>query len=240
VSSGAPGEGGDGKGLWSKPRSKWLLGIPVGGLLMLVLGIAIANGFGAAMHATSTPAFCGEACHYMRDFVAPEVKASVHGSTASGVGASCPECHVPKPFFAKTMRKIEAAREGWGHMTGVISTREKFEAMRPVMAERVWKVMKDTNSRECRSCHSFERMDFEEQERVAARRHQKAQEEGKTCIDCHKGVAHQLPPGYDEMGKIEEAPAEAPTPPAETPATEPTAAPTARHEVPAASQPSAG
>jgi len=34
----------------------------------------------------------------------------------------------------------------------------------------VWAVMKRTDSRECRSCHLFENMNFEEQERVAARR----------------------------------------------------------------------
>jgi nitrate/TMAO reductase-like tetraheme cytochrome c subunit len=26
----------------------------------------------------------------------------------------------------------------------------------------------------------------------------KAKEEGKTCIDCHKGIAHQLPKEYEE------------------------------------------
>lgn len=235
MSSDAPGQGGDGKTLWSKPRSKWLLGIPVGGLLMLLLGIALANGTSAALHATSTPQFCAESCHYMRDFVAPEVKASVHGSTRSGAGPSCPDCHVPKPFVPLMIRKVEAAREGWGHLTGVINTREKFEAKRLEMAQMVWEVMEKTESRECRSCHSFERMDFEKQERVSARRHKKAMEEGKTCINCHKGVAHKLPEGYDEMGKIEEAPAEAPPPPAEAPAAEPAAAPTAHHLAPATS-----
>ena len=66
------------------------------------------------------------------------------------------------------------------------------------MAERVWKVMKDTDSRECRNCHEFEHMDPEAQERVSARRHAKAFKQGETCIDCHKGIAHQLPQGYEE------------------------------------------
>ena len=49
--------------LWSKPSSRWLLGIPIGGLLMLVLGVVLANGFSFAMHATSSPEFCANACH---------------------------------------------------------------------------------------------------------------------------------------------------------------------------------
>jgi nitrate/TMAO reductase-like tetraheme cytochrome c subunit len=183
--------------LWSQPASRWLLGVPIGGLLMLVLGIVLANGFAFAMHATSSPEFCGNACHYMRDFVAPEVASSVHGRNPSGVAATCPDCHVPKPFFAKAQRKIEAVREGWGHLRGVIETRDKFEAHRHRMAERVWASMKATDSRECRSCHDFATMALESQDRSAARKHQAAAEKGDTCIDCHKGVAHALPAGME-------------------------------------------
>jgi cytochrome c-type protein NapC len=118
--------------------SRWLLGIPIGGLLMLVLGVVLANGFSFAMHATSSPEFCANACHYMRDFVAPEVANSVHGRNASGVAATCPDCHVPKPFLAKTMRKIEATREA-GDTCRHHRTRDKFGPTAAV-AERVWAV----------------------------------------------------------------------------------------------------
>ena len=36
-------------------------------------------------------------------------------------------------------------------------------------------------------------MNFNDQRSVAARMHEKMKTEGKTCIDCHKGIAHQLP-----------------------------------------------
>jgi cytochrome c-type protein NapC len=199
-----PRTSGTRRSLWSKPSSRWLLGIPIGGVLMLVLGIVIANGFAFAMHATSTPEFCANACHYMRDFVAPEVAGSVHGRNGPGVAATCPDCHVPEPFLPKMKRKIEATREGWGHLTGVISTRDKFEAHRLEMAERVWAGMKATDSRECRTCHEFSRMVFSEQERFAARKHEAAMKKGETCIDCHKGVAHALPAGYDEDAEGED------------------------------------
>jgi cytochrome c-type protein NapC len=186
-----------------------LFGIPVGGLLMLGLGILLANGFAFAMHATSTPEFCANACHYMRDFVAPEVATSVHGRNPAGVAATCPDCHVPQPFLAKTVRKIEALREGWGHLRGIIDTRDEFEAHRLRMAQRVWEDMRESDSRECRSCHAFATMDLEAQERVAARKHRAAAEKGETCIDCHKGVAHAMPHGYDESGEAgQEAAAE--------------------------------
>lgn len=193
-----PRDPGTRRTLWSKPRSRWLIGIPVGGFLMLALGIVLANGLAFAMHATSTPEFCANACHYMRDFVAPEVASSVHGRNGAGVGATCPDCHVPQPFLAKMKRKIEATREGWGHLRGIINTRDKFEAHRPAMAERVWASMKATDSRECRSCHDFAKMDFNAQDRSAARKHKAAAEKGETCIDCHQGVAHALPAGHEE------------------------------------------
>jgi cytochrome c-type protein NapC len=144
------------------------------------------------------------ACHYQREIAAVEHAESVHGSNAAGVRAGCPDCHLPKPFVPKMIRKIEAAGELWGHVTGVIGTAEKYEANRLRMAKIVWDTMKRTDSRECRSCHNYAAMKFDDQERVAARRHKKAIEKGQTCIDCHKGVAHKLPEGYEESEESEE------------------------------------
>jgi cytochrome c-type protein NapC len=192
--------GGARRSIWSKPRSRWLLGIPMGGLVMLVLGVVFASGFTVVLHATSSPQFCANACHSMRDFVAPEVASSVHGKNGPGVAATCPDCHVPQPFLAMMIRKIQALREVWGEATGVLDTRDKFEAHRLAMAESVWAAMKSTGSRECRTCHNFEKMDFKAQDSFAARRHQAAMKKGETCIDCHTGVAHSLPAAKEEGG----------------------------------------
>jgi cytochrome c-type protein NapC len=54
--------------------------------------------------------------------------------------------------------------------------------------------MKANNSLECRNCHEFEYMDFTRQSKRAADKHSTVLESGeKTCIDCHKGIAHKLP-----------------------------------------------
>ena len=53
--------------------------------------------------------------------------------------------------------------------------------------------MKATDSRECRNCHNSESMDIDEAD-ARARQHTAQLMTGeKTCIDCHKGIAHQLP-----------------------------------------------
>ncbi|MGL4777365.1 MAG: NapC/NirT family cytochrome c, partial [Aeromonas veronii] len=50
------------------------------------------------------------------------------------------------------------------------------------------------DSRECRNCHNFEYMDFSLQGQRAAKMHSTNLASGEsTCIDCHKGIAHQLP-----------------------------------------------
>jgi cytochrome c-type protein NapC len=56
--------------------------------------------------------------------------------------------------------------------------------------------MKATNSIECRNCHNFDAMSGEVQKQSAYNKHMKAKDEGKTCIDCHKGIAHKLPKEY--------------------------------------------
>jgi cytochrome c-type protein NapC len=106
---------------------------------------------------------------------------------------------VPKEWGAKVIRRIQASQELYGHfISGVIDTPEKFEEHRLFLATRVWTAMKKTDSRECRNCHNFDYMDFTLQQTRAAQNHQQALDQGKTCIDCHQGIAHKLPEGYLE------------------------------------------
>ena len=88
--------------------------------------------------------------------------------------------------------KLRALNELFHKARGTINTREKFEAKREELALHVWLEMKHNDSHECRNCHSYEAMDFHAQSLVAQRDMQKAMKQGKTCIDCHKGVAHTL------------------------------------------------
>ena len=96
----------------------------------------------------------------MADNVGAEWKQSVHYKNASGVRAICSDCHVPKDWTAKLVRKIQATNELYHSIIGTIDTPEKFEARRAEMAERVWAGMIANDSRECRNCHSDEAMDF--------------------------------------------------------------------------------
>ena len=95
------------------------------------------------------------------------------------------------PWVHKVVRKIEATNELYHWALGTIDTPEKFEEHRLTLAKHVWKAMKETDSRECRNCHTWEAMGEADQMRRAWKQHELAREEGQTCIDCHKGIAHR-------------------------------------------------
>ena len=171
----------------------------LGGILVVgvVAGIIFWGGFNTAMEVTNTETFC-ISCHEMEVNVYQEYKDTVHYNNRSGVRATCPDCHVPKEWHWKVLRKIKATNELYHKAMGSVSTPEKFEEKRLELARNVWTVMKKTDSRECRNCHDFESMDYVAQDRRSVMQHIQGFDEGNTCIDCHKGIAHSLPAMYEE------------------------------------------
>ncbi len=161
-----------------------------------VSGIIFWGGFHTGLEATNTIAFC-TSCHEMHDNVYQEYQGTIHDSNRTGVRAICSDCHVPKDWVHKMARKIRASNEVYHWLVGTVDTKEKFEAHRMELAQHVWKTMKESDSRECRNCHSFAAMKVSKQSPRAQKNHLKAQAEGKTCIDCHKGIAHLLPREYE-------------------------------------------
>ena len=166
-------------------------------LLSFSGGIIFWGGFNWGLEATNTQEFC-ITCHEMKDNVFVEYKNTIHYANRTGVRASCPDCHVPKEWGHKMVRKIQASNELVHKALGTIDTPEKFNAHRLDLSKRVWRAMKTTDSRECRNCHKFDYMEYSAQEPRASKIHQTALTQGKTCIDCHQGIAHRLPPKAQE------------------------------------------
>ena len=174
-----------------RPSVHYSLGfLSIGGFIM---GILFWGGFNTALEVTNTEKFC-VGCHEMRENTFAELKPTIHYTNRSGVRATCPDCHVPHEWTAKIARKIQASKEVWGKIFGTISTREKFLNHRLALAQHEWARLKANDSLECRNCHSTESMDITRQSKRAADQHQRMLFTGeKTCIDCHKGIAHELP-----------------------------------------------
>jgi cytochrome c-type protein NapC len=175
----------------SRPSRHLSLGVlTMGGF---VGGVLFWGGFNTALEATNTEQFC-VSCHEMRHNVFEELKSTIHYTNRSGVRATCPDCHVPHKWTDKIARKMQASKEVWGKVFGTIDTREKFLNERRALAENEWARLKANDSLECRNCHEFGYMDITRQSQRAATIHERWLLSGeKTCIDCHKGIAHKLP-----------------------------------------------
>jgi cytochrome c-type protein NapC len=172
----------------STPSKYFSLGfLSLGGFVM---GIIFWGGFNTAMEFTNSEMFC-TSCH---ENIYEELQNTIHFTNRSGVRAICSSCHVPHDWTDKMARKMQASKEVWAWITGTINTPEKFAARRRTLAEHEWHRLKANDSLECRNCHEFEYMDFTWQSERASRQHSTALMSGeKTCIDCHKGIAHRLP-----------------------------------------------
>lgn len=158
-----------------------------------IAGIIFWGGFNTAMELTNREEFC-TSCHEMEANVFAELKTTIHYNNRSGVRAICSDCHVPHNWTDKMARKMQASKEVYGKIFGTINTPEKFEAKRRELAEHEWARLKANDSLECRNCHEFDSMDFTRQSERASYQHETALASGdKTCIDCHKGIAHKLP-----------------------------------------------
>ena len=124
--------------------------------LVIAFVLLTAGAYGLAW--TNTEEFC-IGCHEMRDNVYAEYKGTIHDKNRSGVRAICANCHVPHEPVALIIRKMQASFEVWGHITGKIDTKEKFQKHRYEMAVKEWTRMKKNGSQECRNCHHFEAME---------------------------------------------------------------------------------
>lgn len=185
-------------GFWSRlrqPLTRYsLLTLAIGGF---VAGIVFWGGFHTIVEATNTETFC-IGCHEMKDNVYAEYTKTIHYKNRTGVRAVCADCHVPREWGPKMVRKVQATRELYGKVVGSIDTREKFEAKRLTLARNEWARMKANDSLECRNCHTIASMEVEKQKPRAQKSHELAVKNKETCIDCHKGIAHHKPAGMTE------------------------------------------
>jgi cytochrome c-type protein NapC len=175
------------RGFLFSPNSRWSFAALVGA--GLVLGVAGVGSVVGAMYYTSTNAFCST-CHATNAVV--EWQRSQHYRNAVGFVAGCADCHEPHTLLGMLGRKIAAANETWNQMLGTINTPEKYEAHRLELAEKEWNRMRGNDSAECKTCHQPALMN-DPDKAFLGDMHRTAIANGRSCIDCHKGVAHTAP-----------------------------------------------
>ena len=184
----------DRAGFWKRltsPSVRWSV------LALLVIGLLIGAGGVIATQvmvaATGTNEFCGSACHSM-EWVANEYRQSGHFANRTGVRANCHDCHIPHQYPALLFYKAKAGiKDAIGEMSGTIATEELFKKERLRMAKLVWADYQEKNSQYCRHCHQFSPDELKKQKEYAQPAHLEVLKGNGTCIDCHKGIAHEAP-----------------------------------------------
>lgn len=184
------------KSFFLKPSNRIGLGVLV--TLGFIAGAIAWQQFNNVMDATSTEEFC-VSCHSMETPL-EELKQTVHWSNNSGVRATCPDCHLPHDKTAKYARKMQASREVLAELSGKYNEEGSFEEHRAEMAEREWARFSANGSKECKNCHSYDRMNFEKMSKAAQKAMKPAAERNQSCVDCHKGIAHHLPAKKADTG----------------------------------------
>jgi nitrate/TMAO reductase-like tetraheme cytochrome c subunit len=148
-------------------------------------------------HFTSSNAFC-TTCHSM-SLAEESYKASAHYNNASGVRASCGDCHVSEGVFAATwdhavggkdlLKQIKGKLFGPDYDDPVVTALHLPEA---AFAARKWFKAKDSAT--CKRCHELEAIEGKRADTAAIHREETA---GKSCIDCHINLVHRKVPGEE-------------------------------------------
>jgi nitrate/TMAO reductase-like tetraheme cytochrome c subunit len=168
-----------------------------------VLIALVAGGIGGVLfmafliefdHFTSSNVFC-TTCHSMT-YAEDVYQQSSHYNSASGVRASCGDCHVSEGVFAATwdhavggkdlLKQLKGQLLGPNYDDPVLNLLHLPEA---AFAARQW--FRDRDSATCKRCHTMEAIQGKRGGTAAIHQEETG---GKTCIDCHYNLVHRPVP----------------------------------------------
>jgi nitrate/TMAO reductase-like tetraheme cytochrome c subunit len=141
-------------------------------------------------HYTSSNAFC-TTCHSMT-YADDVYQQSTHYNSASGVRASCGDCHVSEGIFAATWDHAIGGKDlikqlfGANYDDPAVNLVHLPEA---AFAARQW--FRDRDSATCKRCHTMEAIQGKRGGTAAIHAEEA---EGKTCVDCHYNIVHRPVP----------------------------------------------
>lgn len=160
----------------------------------VVIGIALSASYATVIDYTSSLHFCAYTCHEMESTVYAEYMHSKHFKNAHGVVVVCADCHVPHHDWSATLAtKFMASFEIWNHVVDREYDLKNFNPRRLILAKRVWAHFAADNARECKACHKFANMVLTEQNPAARAMHTEAMKRDANCLECHKGITHNIP-----------------------------------------------
>ena len=156
----------------------------VGGMLFILFLIRFD-------HFTSTREFC-TTCHSMT-FASEFYERSPHFNSASGVRASCGDCHVSEGVFAATWDHLMGTGDLVAQIFGpdyddpVVNT-----LLMPESAFRARRWFEKTDSATCTRCHELAAIQGSRPDTNAIHLEET---DGKHCVSCHINLVHRPVPG---------------------------------------------
>lgn len=148
-------------------------------------------------HFTSANAFC-TSCHSMT-YAEASYKQSAHYDSASGVRASCGDCHVSEGVFAATWDHAvggkDLIKQVWGKLFGPDYDDPAINLLHlPEAAFHARDWFRARGSATCMRCHELTAIVGKRADTAAIHREET---KGKSCIDCHYNLVHRPVPSRE-------------------------------------------
>lgn len=144
-------------------------------------------------HYTSSNLFC-TGCHSMT-YAEESYQSSPHYNSASGVRASCGDCHVSEGIFAATWDHVKGTKDLFKQLFGADYDDPVINLLHlPEAAFHARRWFKERDSATCKRCHELEAIQGKRAETAAIHREETA---GKSCIDCHYNLVHRHVPSEE-------------------------------------------
>lgn len=144
-------------------------------------------------HYTSSNEFC-TTCHSM-SYADASYQQTSHYNSASGVRASCGDCHVSEGVFAATIDHAIGSKDLFKQLFGPDYDDPVINLLHlPEAAFHARKWFRDRDSATCKRCHEIEAIQGTRANTAAI--HQE-ETEGKSCIDCHYNLVHRKVPSEE-------------------------------------------
>ena len=178
----------------NKSRIGWVL---LWGTIFMLSGVALVAMTNKAVVWSSSDAFCGTFCHSMT-WASDGYHQGPHFINASGVRASCGECHIPydsshataSEYVQMLLFKLDrGTKDFWYETRKTIATKEEWEKRRPQLRVEYESYLQAHNYITCRGCHSLEAFGGPRSQ-MKVMIHKDVKANNVDCLQCHQDIGH--------------------------------------------------
>ncbi len=181
------------RGFWG--IIQWIL---LWGTVFGLSGVALVAVTNKAVIWSSSDAFCGTFCHSMT-WASAAYHQGPHYINASGVRASCGQCHIPYDSGHATATEYvkmllfkgnRGAKDFWNETHKTIATKEAWEKRRPQLQTEFERYMQAHNYITCRGCHVLDAFGGPRSQMRVLIHKDVIKTNDVSCLQCHSNVGH--------------------------------------------------